>query len=229
MRTGYQDIKDEVLRRIRSNIWPPGASLPGEVALAEEFDCARATVSRAMRELETEGVLERKRKAGTRVRAAPARRAQFAIPLIREEIAATGAAYRYGLVDRHVTDAPGWLRARIELAPSDRVLHLRCMHYADNRPYQYEERWVNLTAVPEAETFDFAEVGPNEWLVQQVPFTDGDLVFSAARATADVADFLNVAEADAVFLIERTTWLEDVSVTYARLHFPGNYRISSRF
>ena len=61
MRTSYHDIKAIVLTRIRENIWPPGANLPGEIELAKEFGCARATVNRAMRELVDEGILERHR------------------------------------------------------------------------------------------------------------------------------------------------------------------------
>ena len=37
MRVGYHDIKTEVMNRIRQNIWPPGANVRGEIALAEEF------------------------------------------------------------------------------------------------------------------------------------------------------------------------------------------------
>ena len=92
MRTSYLDIKTEVMTRIRQNVWPPGTPIPGEVALAEEFGCARATVNRAMRELVQDGVLERKRKAGTRVRQQPSQTAQCAIPLTRLEIEARGAA-----------------------------------------------------------------------------------------------------------------------------------------
>ncbi|WP_298918555.1 UTRA domain-containing protein [uncultured Roseobacter sp.] len=228
MRTSYHDIKADVLDRIRKNIWPPGANLPGEIELAEEFGCARATVNRAMRELVSEGILERKRKAGTRVKSSPSRKAKFSIPLIREEITNTGATYRYVLVDRNIIAAPGWLRAQIEIPKGQKVLHLRCMHYAGNRPYQFEERWINLGAVPDAEGFDFKDMGPNDWLVRKVPFTNGELVFSATNATLEIADFLNIAEGDAIFTVERTTWLEDISVTYARLYFARDYKMTTQ-
>ncbi|MGC3939724.1 UTRA domain-containing protein [Roseobacter sp. EG26] len=228
MRTSYHDIKADVLDRIRKNIWPPGANLPGEIELAEEFGCARATVNRAMRELVSEGILERKRKAGTRVKSSPSRKAKFSIPLIREEITNTGATYRYVLVDRNIIAAPGWLRAQIEIPKGQKVLHLRCMHYAGNRPYQFEERWINLGAVPDAEGFDFKDMGPNDWLVRKVPFTNGELVFSATNATLEIADFLNIAEDDAIFTVERTTWLEDISVTYARLYFARDYKMTTQ-
>ncbi len=228
MRISYHDIKASILSRIRSNIWPPGAHVPGEIELAEEFGCARATVNRAMRELVDEGILERKRKAGTRVKSSPSRRAQFSIPIIREEITNTGAAYRYSLIERNVIAAPGWLSSRIEIAKGIKVLQLRCMHYAGSHPYQLEDRWINLAAVPNAGQYDFKDMGPNEWLVREVPFTEGELVFSATNASRDVANFLNTTDGTAVFTIERTTWLEAQSVTYARLYFARDYKMTTR-
>jgi GntR family histidine utilization transcriptional repressor len=229
MRVGYHDIKTEVMNRIRQNIWPPGANVPGEIALAEEFGCARATVNRAMRELVEEGVLERKRKAGTRVRSSPNRKAQFAIPLTREEITANGAVYRYVLIKRETVPAPVWLCARMDIDPNTACLHLHCMHFADGRPYQFEDRWINLGAVPHAADADFEKLGPNEWLVQQVPYTEGQVDVSAAAADTAAAEHLGVALGSPVFLVERTTWLDAQSVTFARLHFPPTYKMTTRF
>ena len=69
---GWEEIRAEVLRRIERRDWRPGATIPTEEQLAAEFGCARATVNRALRELAEAGVLERRRKAGTRVATHPA-------------------------------------------------------------------------------------------------------------------------------------------------------------
>ena len=73
-RNGWEHIRAEVQRRIRDRQWPHGAMIPTEEELAAEFGCARATVNRALRDLAQSGVLERRRKAGTRVVALPVRR-----------------------------------------------------------------------------------------------------------------------------------------------------------
>ena len=229
MRISYLDVKKAILERIRAGRWPPGASLPGEIDLAKEFGCARATVSRAMRELVTDGILERRRKVGTRVRSAPTRRAEFTIPLIREEIIATGAQYGYALVEREIQIVPVWLRAQLDLPAKARVLRLCCVHFADNVPFQVEDRWINLSAVPEAASFDFEETGPNDWLVRKVPFTNAELSFSATGAQPRIAEMLGAAHGSAVFTLERTTWLEGAGVTFARLHFAPHYKMTTRY
>lgn len=227
-KTTYQTIKAIVLKRIHDNTWPPGALLPGEVELAEEFQCARATVNRAMRELADDGIIDRKRKSGTRVKSAPTRQARFVIPIIRTEIEETGATYRYALIERTLQRAPAWLRGQLGLSPDAQVLHLQCVHYADGKPFQFENRWIHLAPVPQARQADFDKTGPNEWLIDQVPFTDAEVTFSAALAAAEVAALMSIPEGTALFTSERTTWLANEPVTFAQFHFHSGYRMTTR-
>ena len=226
-KTTFRDVKQNVLDRIRNKTWAPGTIIPNEVDLANEFGCARATVNRAMRELADEGILERKRKAGTRVNAAPVRKAKFAIPLVRVEIEATGAIYRYVLVSKEIQAAPDWLRARLDLPSGSRVVHLKCMHYADNAPFQFEDRWINVAAVPQVEQADFRNTGPTEWLLDQIPFTDVELSFSAGAATVELAEFMSISPGEPTFTAERTTWLNNTPVTFAQMSFGRGYRMTT--
>ena len=99
----YQNIKNEMREWIQPGIWKQDGLIPVEAALAKEFGCARTTVNRALRELTQEGIIERRRKAGTRVVMPVRRPANFEIPRIRLEIEETGATYRYALLLREVT------------------------------------------------------------------------------------------------------------------------------
>jgi GntR family transcriptional regulator, histidine utilization repressor len=228
-RLGFRDVKREVFRRIRSNQWGPGTLLPGEIDLASEFGCARATVNRAMQELSDDGIIERRRKGGTRVKLAPIRQVTFEIPLIRAEIEARGAAYRYNLISSHTGTAPKWLQARLDVRAKTAVRHLQCLHVADETPFQYEDRWINLAAVPRAEAADFSKISPNEWLVSEVPYTNAEVRFSAARANTIIAKQLKTATGEPIFLAERTTWLGEVPVTNVRLYFAPAYQMIARY
>lgn len=229
MKTAFRDVKDEIRRRIVKGVWSAGDLLPNEVDLAAEFDCARATVNRAMRELADEGLVERKRKAGTRVLASPVRQAKFNIPIVRKEIEGRGAIYRYALVQREIVKTPDWLRARLGLEADGQVLHLKCMHYGDSSPYQFENRWINLAALPQAADASFDTIGPNEWLIAEVPYSDAEISFAALSAEADVAKHLGCAEGDPLFLTERSTWFETRAITYVQLVFHRGYRMTTRY
>lgn len=227
--TGYKEIKQTVLDRIRSGQWLPDMLLPNEQDLAVEFSCTRTTVNRALRELAEEGFLERRRKAGTRVLSAPQRQARFTIPLVREEVEALGGTYRYALVSTQAEQAPDWLAARLALGSDRRVMHVRCMHFLDNTPFQFEDRWIVTASVPAVEQADFSTLGPNEWLIQTVPFTNVELSFLASRADAELAGFLDVTVGEPVFTAERITWLQGSPVTFAKMYFAAGYRMTTRF
>lgn len=225
----YQEIKADVLGRIMAGEWPPGGMLPGEIDLAQAYGCARTTVNRALRELADEGYLDRRRKAGTRVRPSPKREARFEIPLVRGEIEAAGARYGYRLLSRAVIAAPGWLAARMGVPEQGEILHLTCLHDADGVPYQHEDRWINLAGLPQARDADFSAFGPNEWLVETVPFSDVEISFGAVSADAAQADLLGCAPGAALFQIERTTWFSGAAVTFVRLSFAPGHRMTTRY
>ena len=229
MSVTFREVKADMLRQITRGELAPGSAMPNEVDLAARYGCSRATVNRAMRELADDGFIERRRKAGTRVRQNPVRHVRMNIPIVQQEIEEFGAVYRYALVQCQAEPAPNWLRARMALERNDRVLHLICMHYADDAAYQHEDRWINLSALPEAERNDFANVGPNEWLVSTVPFTDAQISLHAVTAEAAISEYLDCSEGDALFQTERLTWLEGRTITFVQLTYRLGHRITMQY
>jgi GntR family histidine utilization transcriptional repressor len=228
-RGSFRAVKAAILARIGGGDWGPGTLLPGEVELAAAFGCARATVNRALTELADEGIVDRRKRAGTRVRLSPRREARLAIPIARDEVTAAGAAYGYRLDRREVAGAPAWVAARMGLPAGAPVLHLVACHLADGRPWQAEDRWISLDVLPLAKTADFARTAPTEWLVATLPYSEVEVAFLAAEAEAETATLLSVALGAAVFRIERTTWWQERSVTHVRLSFAPGYRMTTRY
>lgn len=224
----WRGIHHELLRRINERQWPPGSLLPNEADLATEFGCARTTVNRAMRELADAGLIDRRRKAGTRVALHPISRVVLDIPLIRLEVEQRNAAWRYSLLGQHVRKPPASITSRLNLPGSTEMLHLTSMHFADNQPFLHEDRWINLAAVPGVETTDFTSVSANEWLIQNAPYTGGDIAFSAMNAAGALAELLGAAEGAAIFVVDRITWDRDIPVTSVRLSYAPGYRMNTK-
>ena len=225
----FQTIKTDILQRIKQRDWPPGTMVPGEETLAQDYGCSRNTVNRALRELAQAGVIERRRRAGTRVAVPPPLAARIHIPVIREEIEQKGATYRYALLEREELIAPAMMRGKMALPENAEVIHVRCLHYADETPYQFEDRWINLAEAPDAREQAFETVGPNEWLVETKPLAYAEHIFSAANATPQLADWLEIEPNDALFVVERRTWSEKNTITAGKLFHPGfAFRLVSR-
>ncbi|MFY0614337.1 MAG: UTRA domain-containing protein [Hyphomicrobiaceae bacterium] len=218
-------MQSEILNRIQSRQWKPGELIPNEVDLASEFGCARATVNRALRAVADAGLLERRRRAGTRVALHPVRKATLNIPIIRHEVEARGQSYTYALIGLETKKPAASVRARMSLDKTATALNVRGLHLADGMPYVYEDRWVNLAAVPTIKTANLEAQSANEWLVANAPFTEGDIAFSAAKADAVVAEIMSVDLNEALFVIERSTWNNGTSITSVRLTFAAGYRM----
>lgn len=226
----YQRIKDTLMDRVRSGTWLPGDTIPGELQLAEDFGCARATVNRAVRELADQGVFERRRKAGTRVALPTGRSVALDIPLVEQEIRATGAAYSYSLLSCSMADLDPVAAAALDRKPGESALHVICLHYADRQPFQVEDRWIDTDTVPEAQKASFAEEGPNAWLLRNVPWSEAEHAIYASSADHTVSDVLHVKHPAAVLVVERRTWNAKGPVTFVRFFYPSDsYRLRTSF
>jgi len=223
----YQIIRSNVLKRIQNHDWKPGDRIPPEADLAVEYGCARGTVNRALRDLAQAGILDRKRKAGTRVSLTPVRKATFEIPVVRLQIEQRGDRYRHRILSRDHCPAPVHIAARMNLPNSPQMLHLKTLHLANDHPHMFEDRWINIAAAPGIDTAPLDRISANEWLVQNIPISRGDIAFSAAPATADDAAALGLPQGTALFILERITWRAVAAITTTRLAYAPGYRMTT--
>lgn len=221
----WQDVHDEFLRRIRERIWPPGEQIPNEADLAIELGCARTTINRALRTLADAGLVERRRKAGTRVSLHPVRKAIFDIPIVRQEIEQRGDRYSCSLILRKKSKPPRRIASQLKLDAGDLAAHLETLHFANDKPYLYEDRWVNLQTVPGIWEADLDSINANEWLIQNMPLSTGSINFSAENASKKDAELLGTSEGSALFIVERITWLSEQSITAVRLAYAPGYHL----
>ncbi|WP_237072857.1 GntR family transcriptional regulator [Pseudaestuariivita rosea] len=221
----WQSVHDEVLRRINTRIWKPGEQIPNEADLAAEFSCARTTVNRALREIAKTGLLDRRRKAGTRIAEQPVAKATFDIPVMRQEIEEGGQTYNHQLLQREVTAPPDAVSDAIGVKHGKRLLRLKALHLADCRPYAFEDRWVNLEVTPKVNEELFDNISANEWLLQNVPYTHGEISFFAMTASPDAAKILNCDPGSALFTLERLTWNGPIAVTHVRMMFTKDHKM----
>lgn len=223
----WQSVRADVLERIRSREWPPGELIPTEQELAASLGCARATVNRALRELADSGIIERRRKVGTRVAATPARRTILDMPAIRTEIEATGAHYAYVLGSFN-TRMPSAAAARaLQVDAGDEMVMVKATYLADGHPHCCEAVWLNPRVIPPLTRADLEHQSAHEWLASKVALTHGRFAIQAEAASGDCARHLNVPEGTAVLTIERTNWSDTTPISFARQFYPPEHRLVS--
>jgi DNA-binding GntR family transcriptional regulator len=64
----YRRIADAYRARIVAGVYAPGEQLPGQKAIAEEWDCSLQPVKWALRELELAGLIESRQGIGAFVK-----------------------------------------------------------------------------------------------------------------------------------------------------------------
>lgn len=227
-RLSWTDVRNEIRARILKRTYAPGDKLPRDEDIAQEFGCARTTVHRAMQDLALAGLVERKRKGGTHVRADPVTRATFDIPITRREIEDRGGTHQYQLISRELKQSPTPVMVRFGLQRPTRMLQVKALHLADNRPYILEDRWIDIRSTPDILDVDLTRESANEWLVRNKPYSRVDVRFYAMNAEKEIASHLAAPLGSALLVIERTTWIGNDPITSVQAVAMPGYQLSAQ-
>ena len=221
----WRDVYDGIRARILDSTYGPGDKLPRDEDIAQELGCSRSTVQRAMRELSEEAIVERRRKGGTHVRAHPVTRATFEIPITRREVEGAGKVYGYQIVSRKMSMTPRPVIAAFGLTEKKEMLRVEALHLADHRPYIYEDRWICTDTVPEIANVELQRESANEWLVRNRPYSRADLRFYAQNAGEYYGKLLDIQPTEALFVMERTTWIGALPITTVKAVTSPGYQL----
>lgn len=223
----FRQIERALRGRIARGVWQPGDRLPSEHQLVRELGVSRMTVNRALAALADDGLLVRRRRAGTVVAAQSRVLAAFAIPDIREEVLADGRKYAFRLIGRMVRRATAGDRKRLEVPAGTRVLWLQGIHSGDGRPEIFEERLINAELLPDSQNEEFSKVPPGSWLLARVSWTRVAFAISAVNADRPLAHHLGITKGTAVLAQDRRTWRDKSAVTWVRLCFRADKHVFS--
>lgn len=226
----HQRIRDDIETRIMSGEWPPGHRIPFEHELMTTYGCSRMTVNKVLSALAANGLITRRRKAGSVVAAPTTERTFLAIQDFAQEAARQGVPYRFEILRRAVEALDPAGAARMGLPTGAEMLAVVTLHVFGDMPHALEHRFINLAAVPEARQERFAELPPGTWLLRRVPWTEAEHVIRAINADASLARRLHVAAGSACLVLERRTWQAGTAITDARICYPGErHHLAGRF
>jgi GntR family histidine utilization transcriptional repressor len=144
----YLRVKKFVTEQISKGALKPGARVPSENELVRHFGLARMTVNRALRELASEGVLERVAGSGTFVAEQRVHAHPLEVHSIADEIRARGHEYRARVVTLESVAAPPEVAERCGVRPGTKLDHSIVVHYESAAPLQIEDRYVNPAVIP---------------------------------------------------------------------------------
>ena len=228
--TLYKRIRADIEKRILTGEWPPGHRIPFEHELVARYGCSRMTVNKVLSTLAANGLITRRRRAGSVVAEPSSQQAVLQIQDFALEAARAGIEYRFKILHRSIEPIDAAAAQRTGLPVETKMLCLSTLHVMDDVPQAFEQRLINLATVPEADQEAFKDDPPGTWLLRRVPWTDAEHIVRAVNADITMAKRLQVQTGTACLVLERRTWQAGAFVTEARITYPGDrHQLVGRF
>jgi GntR family histidine utilization transcriptional repressor len=226
----YARVKQHLMAGLENGLWPPGARMPSEAALVAEFGVSRMTVSRALRELQAEGLVQRSQGLGTYAAPLHPVSSQLTLRDLHEEIEARGHHHQAVVQLQRSEAAPAALAAQLGVETGAEVFHTLIVHFEDGVALQCEDRYVNPACAPGYLGADFTQTTPTQWLFQHTALWRAQYSIEAGRATVREARLLGIAADAPCLTVVRRTFTRSAPITLARLVHPGSlYTLHGEF
>ena len=232
----YARVKQHLLDALGRGRWPPGSVMPSDAALVAQFGVSRMTVTRALRELQVEGLVTRVQGVGTFAAHLTRVASTLTIRDLHEEIVARGHRHHAVVHRARQEKAGAALAAQLGLAPGAPVFHTLIVHFENGVALQCEDRYVNPACAPDYLSVDFTRITPTHYLLQVAPLWQAQFSIEASRPSAREAKLLGIDPGEPCLVVVRRTLrggaqaAENVPITLARLVHPGlRYQIDAEF
>jgi GntR family transcriptional regulator, histidine utilization repressor len=226
----YARVKQHLKDGLARGRWNPGELMPSEAELVVEFGISRMTVNRALRELQSEGLVQRVQGVGTFAAQLHPVSSTLTIRDLHQEIEARGHRHHVDVQFVREERAGPALAAQLGLADGARVFHSMMVHFDNGVALQCEDRFVNPERAPDYLKVDFSRTTPTQHLLEVAPLWEAQFTIEAAPPTAQEAKLLGVPPSEPCLVVVRRTMSRGSTVTLVRLTHPGSrYRIEGQF
>jgi GntR family histidine utilization transcriptional repressor len=226
----YSRVKSFLKGELERGRWRPGELMPSEAELVQHFGVSRMTVNRALRELQSEGIVDRVQGVGTFAAQLYRVSSTLTIRNLQEEIEERGHRHHAAVQIKRKESAPAALAQQLGVRAGAPVFHTLIVHFDNNVPLQCEDRYVNPAAAPDYLTVDFETTTPTRYLLEVAPLWEAQYTIEATAPTDQEAKLLGIGRTDPCLVIVRRTVSRGIPITIARLVHPGSrYQLQGDF
>ena len=222
----YHQLEQCLRRQVKTGVLKAGDPLEKEEDLQRLFNVSRTTVRQALSNLAKDGVVVRRRGAGTFVARVPEPAPLSCTMSFTREMLAQGRVPRTDVLAFTLIAAEGAARKELELPEGARIHHVRRLRSVDGVPVCLVDSYVPHSVAPALRMTDFEPMGlrqsmlyvlehlhgvearqGEEWILPAVCSAEDARLLSIADLTATIRDFC-VARSPigTPILYEESTW-----------------------
>jgi GntR family transcriptional regulator len=203
----YREIERAMRQRLAK--LSPGAELPSDAELCQEFGVSRMTARHAMNRLVQEGLLLRARGRGTFVADPPTHRRANSLLSFSNEMRRQGRVPTSRILGRALRTPTREEAARLALKDGEKVLWLKRLRLADGQPIAIESARLGRRTAEAVLEASLERESLHAVLVRAgFPPTKGRATIGAEAASADDARWLKMRKGDPM-LVERRVIVDD--------------------
>lgn len=226
-------VRSELHDAIRSRRFEPGDQVPTEPQLMKRFDVSRTTVRRALRDLETMGLIVRQPGRGSFVSEPKVQPRLDRLTGFVEDMDALGLKASATVECIETVPAPQPAARALRCAAGTPLVHIERVRLANGTPISFDDSYFNQELGPRVAKENlrdepFYSILENRYGER---LAGADYLLRAGVADRRVAERLQIAVGDPALLMERTSCLKPdrTPVLFEYLHYAGarvSYRLS---
>lgn len=221
----YKDIANDIRQKIIDQEYTYGQKLPYEYVLCMSYHCNKETMKKALDILVKEGLIIRRRGAGTFVKdyapTSDIRNHMFSRSLTAKykgikEVSSEVVAFEVIPTDEH-------LSKKLQIEVGDFVYHIIRVRYLDKKPYLLDITYMPLNVIPNLK-LDHIKHSLYEYIEKnlKLKIQSHHISISASLSTPLEQEYLDLKEGEPYIQEEQISYLSNGAIfeyTLARHHF----------
>lgn len=220
----YYQLKQIIVNKIQTKVWPVHSKLPTEMELAKEYGVSRATVRQALQDLENEGYIFRQQGKGTFVKAQKIEQKLNKFYSFSEEIRKMGYSPYTKILDFKVILSDEKMMRVFQLSAPAPLYWIKRLRLADTNPFALEESYVPCSVCPgmsQQNIEDFGLYGAMKNIFNFAPDAMEETIEAVVIPSSSAA-ILETKTLSAGLYLKRTTYTNDMVVEYCKTIINGD-------
>lgn len=220
----YKDIAEDIRQKIINQEYTFGQKLPYEYVLCMSYHCNKETMKKALEILVKEGLIIRRRGAGTFVK-------DYDPTDNVNSMFARGLTAKYkglkevtsDVVEFEVVPSDEFLSKKLQIEVGDFVYHIIRVRYLDKKPYLIDISYMPISIIPNLKV-EHLKGSIYEYIekVLKLKIQSCHLTINAALSTSLEQQYLHLKEGEPYIQEEQVSYLSNGAIfeyTLARHHF----------